>query len=374
MIIGIASADYVRADDNISFKEGWGGSGFVRIGQYLPFMRAAGHTVVAGVLQAHYSSTLADRHITHLEIEYAVGSTVAPDLILAQRLMLRNIDEAFIAARKAGQIVVSDVDDWYWGLSPENFAFKVTHPKNSPEENIVHYKRSISKSSYITASTPFLRDRVADFSGVPTSLIKNYVDVSRFKKVEITDTTTPEVGWVGSTLHRSGDLETMRGILAPMAARGDIKLVHAGDGDDAPSFRSKISAPDDIPIRTIPKCRTQDYPKLIDFETGIVPLRDTPFNEAKSELKGLEYSASGVPFVAGSLPSYDILHKDWTALGSAGFFVAKKSAHWIASINKLRDPSLRRDLQASVLENVKTRDISIGAKEFVGFLESCKPR
>jgi glycosyltransferase involved in cell wall biosynthesis len=37
---------------------------------------------------------------------------------------------------------------------------------------------------------------------------------------------------------------------------------------------------------------------------GLVPLLDSPFNRAKSWLKGIEYASLGVPFIASPLPEY----------------------------------------------------------------------
>jgi len=365
MIIGVVAADHVRADKSGDWLEQWGGSGHVRIGQYMPFIRAAGHFAVSG--------TMVDAG-THIEVEFAEGRRLAPDIVYVQRLMHGTLGDLYVRARKAGQIVVNDVDDWYWGLSTRNMAFLNTHPKVNSVENTTFYKNSIVKSSYITVSTPFLGSRVPSSGIVPVTVIPNYVQVDRFNPVSITDTTCPEVGWVGSTQHRSGDVETLKGVLGPMAERGDIKIVHAGDGEGAPSFASQLGIPDSLVHRLSPRRNSDRYPEILDFEVGLVPLHDVPFNEAKSDLKGLEYAASGIPFVAAHMPSYSDLYKDWSTGGVQGFLLAKKASHWISNINRLRDPSFRKENQEALLENVKTRDIAVGAAKLIGYLESLKPR
>lgn len=51
-----------------------------------------------------------------------------------------------------------------------------------------------------------------------------------------------------------------------------------------------------------------DLPNVYaNFDIGIVPLNDIPFNRAKSFIKGLEYAAAGIPFVASNLPEYKYL-------------------------------------------------------------------
>ena len=43
---------------------------------------------------------------------------------------------------------------------------------------------------------------------------------------------------------------------------------------------------------------------VAELGVGLVPLLDSAFNRAKSWLKGLEYAALGVPFVASPTPEY----------------------------------------------------------------------
>ena len=50
MIIGVASADYLRPTRSANGKEQWGGAGWARVGQWVPYWRAAGHEVVVGTL------------------------------------------------------------------------------------------------------------------------------------------------------------------------------------------------------------------------------------------------------------------------------------------------------------------------------------
>ncbi len=54
----------------------------------------------------------------------------------------------------------------------------------------------------------------------------------------------------------------------------------------------------------------EDFPaQVASFDVGVVPLRDSKFNRAKSWLKGLEYAALGVPFVASPTAEYRKLSK-----------------------------------------------------------------
>jgi glycosyltransferase involved in cell wall biosynthesis len=80
------------------------------------------------------------------------------------------------------------------------------------------------------------------------------------------------------------------------------------------------------------------YPKLFkEIDIGIVPLTNIPFNHAKSFIKGLEYAAAGVPFVASYSPEYQYLADN--GIGR----IANNQEEWIYHLDQLRDIQTRRD-------------------------------
>lgn len=352
MLLGIASGDWLSPQKNPQGVERWGGAGWVRIGQYVPLL-----TVPAAVGTLVWNKT-------HFSIQEANGEMFDPDVVVMQRLMHDGIAENIPGAQAYGQKIINDIDDWFWGLSTSNQAFHVNHPKNKPTENIYTYKTSLHRSDLVTVSTPYLADRLSSMGIKNIQIIKNTVDVARFTPKEHTDSNVPQVGWVGSTNHRSGDLETMRGILTPMARAGKITLYHGGHMKDAPSFASKIGA-SISEVTTAPLCPHDEYPNLLTMDIGIVPLSNTPFNQAKSDIKGLEYAAAGVPFVAQNLDSYIALH-DNLGIGR----IAKNAAKWIKNLEELRDPVVRAEEGARIREAVKQRDISLGLVEFLDAINS----
>jgi glycosyltransferase involved in cell wall biosynthesis len=355
MIIGVASADYLRPEKSPDGEEKWGGAGWARIGQYIPHLRQAGHTVVVGTMW-RYSDRIA------VEDGYT-KEMVEPDVIIIQRIMHDGVAETTRMAQKAGQVVIHDVDDWYWGLDPRNGAWKASHPKYNKEENTTFYAKNVSASDLVVVSTPFLADKVAEKFGVKTVLLPNTVDVDRFTAVTQRD--TPTIGWVGSTTHRSGDLEILSGIFPQFLRDGRIKLMHAGHHDTAPSFAVSLRVDPEL-VETTPLQPSYLYPSMLTMDVGLVPLTDIPFNHAKSEIKGLEYAASGIPFIASDLPSYRSLYESW----GCGMLMAKRPKDWVRSVTKMLDKQYRLDSQQALLELVRQRDIAIGAKSLIDLLES----
>jgi hypothetical protein len=50
--------------------------------------------------------------------------------------------------------------------------------------------------------------------------------------------------------------------------------------------------------------------RLADFDVGLVPLANIPFNQGRSNVKAREYAAAGVPWLASPVGSYEHLGRD----------------------------------------------------------------
>ena len=269
------------------------------------------------------------------------------DLIVLQRWMHRDAERVILGAKSAGQIVVNDTDDWFGGLPTSNEAFAGSHPKLYPDSNVQHYNRALAASSALTVSTPYLAERLARF-GVPTFVLRNAVECSAFPPRPFI-AEKPTVGWTGSTRHRAGDLGILRGILGPYLERHDLRAFHCGALESAPSFADEagISAGRLTEVGLLPM---DEYPMVFaHFDLGVVPLTDTPFNRAKSCLKGLEYAAAGIPFVASALPEYE-----WLGAG----VLCRRPKDWVRSLERLVDPDERRLLAKEQTERVQQCDIA----------------
>jgi len=342
MKIGFASTDWSYTVKDKNGHPVWGGAGWARLGQYvhrLPFDVVAGapafHKGVFGV--ADWNEKL------HFDC----------DVIYMQRAMFDDIPDRMLEARANGQIIINDIDDWYWGLSPANGAFRASHPKSNEKENVNHYKKILARSSVVTVSTPYLADRISQFVDRPIVLIRNFIEVDKFTPRQLSDTNNPVVGWVGSTAHRSGDLEIMRGILDPLDKAGEIKVHHSGQNTRHPKFADAVGMEVER-VTTLPMAAPEDYPKLFQFDVGIVPLSGAPFNEAKSYIKGLEYAAAGIPFVATATGEY-------SSLAEQGIGVAvKKPSQWLSQLRQLRNPDVRAERATQYRELVKQHDVSYG--------------
>ena len=356
MKVGIVSADRLHPSvtpDNLAH---WGGSGWARIGKYSTHLK---YDHVVGRLVWHY---------TELKIEDDNQTLHEVDVIIMQRMMNEGLAYHVKKAREQGQVIINDVDDWYWGLDTTNNAWKASHPKHNPKENINHYKSILAASDFITVSTPYLYDKMSKWNK-NVVMFPNTVDTKAFIKHDHAEKEYVYVGWAGSTAHRSGDLQTMAGVLLQLtttqSTTTQVRYLHGGSHSNSPHFADEVKVPKDS-VDLLPLCDPQDYPKLLKMDIGIAPLSKKPFNEAKSEIKLLEYSASGIPWVASASDSYVRLSQAWNA-GR----IAHRPYEWLRHLRELiGSRQLRIEEGERLYELVRTRDITHGIAQWNEILTS----
>lgn len=281
------------------------------------------------------------------------------DIVVFQRWMGKDAARLFEAAKLSGQVIVNDLDDWYWGLATTNQAFHTSHPKYNTEENRNHYWQALGASDLVTVSTPFLAEKVKRL-GVPVLHLPNMVDLSLFTRRKVRNTTHPTIGWVGGIPWRSGDLEILKGVLDPILENHGLLFYHGGAWPSGPQANELIGVPDSRYMSS-PLVAIDEYPKLMKpIDIGIAPLNDVPFNHAKSEIKLLEYAASGVPFVASALPAYK---------SYAPTRVAQRPKDWIKMLTRLLDPEERRRQEAENWERVQREDVHVRYKDWLAIID-----
>lgn len=326
-----------------------GGSNWVRLQQSRPHLK---YLSVTGLLSHHPTQGFGIRDWNG-QVHYNC------DVLVIQRLMFKDLVDKM--PNRRNQIIINDVDDWYWGLHEENHAYRLTHPDFNKDENIDHYKSILQLSDAITVSTKFLYDRMTqDFGCSKVQIIENCVDVKRFK-VRSPNYKKTVIGWVGSTSHRSGDLEILRDLLDTKY----FKIHHSGHVHGAISFAERVGINEDR-VRKVPMYDPRDYARLsFDFDIGVAPLTDIPFNHAKSWIKAIEYASAGIPFVASDVGEYRRL-KDTYGIGR----LASTPDEWLQHFEELKKLPLRSEEGKRQLAVVKqSLNVPNMAKNWSDFLE-----
>ena len=289
--------------------------------------------------------------------EFAIkrlNNTVVRDnkIIVLKVIMAREVLERIPKAQSRGQKIVVDMDDLYDELHPNNMAHTSSSKEKNKDNNREIYAEIIKISDALICSTPFIRDYfVKKYPSKPIFLVRNAIQDNSFKYLN-TIKRKPIIGWLGATPWRSMDLGVMQPFLNAYLVKNNLKFHHAGSLSWAPSAHLELGIDKNLCNITgmVPIFEIQDA--HVNFDVGVVPLNDIPFNRAKSFIKGVEYAASGIPFIASALPEYEYL----ASMGVGR--VAKSNRDWTSHLDELLDFKTRRD-ESLKIKKIIDRDFTM---------------
>ena len=328
--VGLGSNDWSQSLHDGLGRPVQGGAGWIRFGQMASLMK---HHMVIGRLHPFLNRMAVETYDRSIHQNLSA--------IILQRNMGKNVPKMIENSQSNGIPVINDVDDWFWGLHEDNDASEAVDPKLNKDSNINHYQESIRSSNLVTVSTPFLAEQISQWNP-NVRIIENCVLAETFKRHRHISK-IPIIGWCGSTGHRSDDLK----ILAePFRRMGTfVKFHHTGDIETQTPFYKKVKV-SPLRVTTIPMLPPSQYPQGFTFDIGVVPLNDIPFNDAKSWIKGLEYAAAGIPFVASPSREYVRLYEEY-GIGR----LACTPEEWVHHFSELLDPRVRE------AESIRNREI-----------------
>jgi glycosyltransferase involved in cell wall biosynthesis len=240
-------------------------------------------------------------------------------------------------ARRHGQVVVVDLDDWWWDL-PEQYG-----PQAAGHAAVMGWlpelRRMLSSCDGVTVSTEFLRDRLLEWdAAAEVALVRNAIDAERWGPPEdVTD--GPVLGYSGALSGHRGDVALLRGWLGTLVERHDLRVVHVGGHPELPDF-AEVAGIDPGRVEVRPGLPWWSYATsrpMAGIDVGLVPLEDRPYSLAKSALKGMEYAACGIPAVASPTPEYLQF-----GVRTAGRSMAEQTpGAWVDAVESLLDPAVR---------------------------------
>jgi len=187
--------------------------------------------------------------------------------------------------QERGLKVVVECDDWL-DLN-EDSPFNLEHKIFDAKFVIT---RTMEMADMITTTTGYLADKLKQYNP-NTKVLPNFIDRDRWDLNYLpNDTGKIRIGWAGSITH----LEDMKLVL-PALQRiykeyKNIQLVIVGDPRVANLFKGiPTELCNGVPFEAWP---SKLYSLRLDI--GLAPLRDTPFNKSKSNIKWIEYSIANI--------------------------------------------------------------------------------
>jgi glycosyltransferase involved in cell wall biosynthesis len=154
----------------------------------------------------------------------------------------------------------------------------------------------VCRVDFVTTPSDLLADRFVAAGARVVHVIDNYLP-GAFNRVEPQGHAGFVIGWHAGREHlvdadMLGIVPLLQQVLdAHREAR--VETINI----DLEMAHERYRCEEALPLETL----TQ---RLADFDVGIVPLADIPFNRGRSNVKAREYAAAGVPWLASPVGSY----------------------------------------------------------------------
>lgn len=237
--------------------------------------------------KAGYAQTWTNfSHLKEAEI-----ARLRPDAVVMQRPNVGLISSVENYRKFAGSFVIYELDDLLSHLTLHNPA-----RGNITGDMVEGVMKTIARCDRFVVSTQVLADLYRSLHG-DIRVVHNYLERARWGGfVPLRrQSARPRVGWAGGASHL-GDLEMISDVvreladevdwvffgLCPDSLRPYVREVH--DGVPLPQYQNKLAT--------------------LNLDLAIAPLQIHLFNEAKSNLRILEYGVMGYPVICTDIAPY----------------------------------------------------------------------
>jgi len=246
------------------------------------------------------------------------------DVLVIQRQESDRALAGMMEQKKRGKIIMTDIDDNIWAIPHGIVDLKSFWTK----ERVRGFERSVEICDAVTTTTPLLAKNIGKFNR-NVHILPNLVDAFEYKKPE---NRIVRIGWGGSPTHLPDFSKEMVELLLKLKKeyKNKIELIMLGV----------------TPLELIGHCTyyrfTEPYKYMrflrdLNFDIGIIPCTDNFFNNARSNIKYIEWSTIKAASIASPVTSYESCIKH----GTTGF-LARKYKQWYEYLKLLiEDKDLR---------------------------------
>ena len=308
-------------------------------------------------LMPMYALNMSGKAVSHASLARFGREALNYDVVVMQIDNSPSALEFAMALQKQGKKVVYEIDDAFDCLEPWHPQY-ASYGQPERQEAI---RAMMAQADAVQVSTPWLAARYSDVAK-HIEVVPNIIELAAWPPADrLRRDGRWKVLWAGSPSH-AGDLEVVIPALGAFAkAHPDVTIV----------FFGQTVKDDRIPadqIEIVDFCEFEDYPNrlaAIDADVAIAPLTDVPFNRGKSNLRILQYWATGYPVIASDVGPYREIRN-----GDDGLLCASP-ASWLANLEMTyRNEGVCKRLSAAGLESVKAYDVLRNSKKIEEFYSS----
>jgi len=210
----------------------------------------------------------------------------------------------------------------------------------------------------VLVGNEYLRARALQAGSKWVEILPTVVDVSRYQIADELREQAVTIGWIGSP-STAKFLRIITPALQEVAARRNVRIVTVGANAD------QVQG---IPIEAHKWTEESEVAEIQQFDIGIMPLPDEPFERGKCGYKLIQCMACGKAVVASPVGVNGVVVRD----GIDGL-LASTNYEWVDALMKLIDDAgLRRQMGVSGRLRVE-QDYSLqqAAPRLAGLLRSC---
>ena len=308
-------------------------------------------------LMPMYALNMSGKAVSHASRARFGREALNYDVVVMQIDNSPSALEFAIALQKQGKKVVYEIDDAFDCLEPWHPQY-ASYGQPERQEAI---RAMMAQADAVQVSTPWLAARYSD-AAKRVEVVPNIVELAAWPPADrLRRDGRWKVLWAGSPSH-AGDLEVVIPALGAFAkAHPDVTIV----------FFGQTVKDDRIPadqVETVDFCEFEDYPNrlaAIDADVAIAPLTDVAFNRGKSNLRILQYWATGYPVIASGVGPYTEIKNGHDGL------LCTTSDSWLATLEMTyRNDEVCKRLSAAGLESVKAYDVLRNSKKIEEFYSS----
>lgn len=311
-----------------------GASSRLRLLQYLPYLRAFGFEVECSPL-------LDGDYVTNLYSKRTSVTGVVGSYLRRLRVLL---------SAKRFDVIWVEKEVWPWLSASAEFASisrsarvvvdyddAVFHRYDQHQVRVVRwiFGRKIDKvmrhADLVTVGNQYLAERAAAAGAKWVELVPTVIDLDRYPP------TPPRVvgdevviGWIGSPA-TADYLHILTPALEAIRERHSVRCIAIG------------ARPDQLqgtPFEAVPWTEADEVRLLHEFDLGVMPLEDGPWERGKCGYKLIQYMACDLPVIASPVG----VNSDIVEPGVTGY-LASTTEQWIHSLNSLiSKPDLRLEL------------------------------
>ena len=287
---------------------------------YVPYLESRGHRVeVLFPLGSDPNRLRRRRVLRPMELVRDLVAAARADVVLVYRKTFPGVSARLL--RRVASRVIYEFDDAVYLPSPDD-----PHDERNATRYLRNFRSTAAAADLVVAGN---RHLAAEVAHQRTEILPTGVDLSIFSPMpRRTGNNNCGLGWIGTV----GNLPQWTRLLPA------FERIAAAD----PNIRFKVVSNGDPPTCGLPLIYERftverESACLEDFDIGLMPLEDTPWNRGKCSYKALQCMAMGQPVVLSPVG----MNREVVEDGVTGAFAATTD-EWVTELLGLAgNPELR---------------------------------